>query len=333
MAEIDTVFLGRTGTQVSELALGTWRFGRETDAESIEINQEQAHKLLDAYADAGGNFIDTANIYGDGDSERWIGDWLADRDRNEFVIASKVFWPVREDDPNGYGLGRKHVREQTDAILDRLGTGYLDLLYIHRWDEKTPAEELMRTLDGLVDDGRVHYLGASTLRPNAWRVTQANEIANRQGYEPFTVSQPRYNLVDRETEGNYLEMCQEYDLGVMPWSPLAWGFLTGKYDREDAISADSKAVEDSRFQDIYLSEENFEVLDIVKIVADEVGASPTQVSIAWLLENPNVTAPLLGARTVEQLEENLGAASISLSDDQYQRLADAKQNEELGKLV
>ncbi|MFB6304748.1 MAG: aldo/keto reductase, partial [Haloferacaceae archaeon] len=202
---LDTVSLGRTGIEVSELSFGTWRFGRRLvdgeeryDAEGVvEVGEERAYDLLDAYADAGGNFIDTADKYGDGRAERWIGDWLAERDREDFVIATKIYRPRRRDDPNGRGLNRKHLRRQIDVSLDRLGTDYVDLLYCHRWDDRTPAAEFMRTLNGLVEDGKVNYLGMSSGKPDAWKIAKANELARREGYEPFTVTQPRYNLVDR----------------------------------------------------------------------------------------------------------------------------------------
>ena len=320
---LDTVSLGRTGTQVSEIAFGTWRFGRENDEGEIEIGRDRAHDLLDAYADHGGRFIDTADMYGDGRSEEYIGDWLATRDREDYVIASKIYWPTR-DDPNGTGLSRKHLRRQIDLILDRLGTDYVDLLYTHRWDDDTPAEEFMRTLDGFVRDGKVNYLGTSTFEPNAWKVAKANELADRRGYEPFTVAQPRYNAVNREIEGNYLDMCADYDIGVVPWSPLAGGFLTGKYSRDEEPPADSRAATDQQFVDSYLTPENFDVLEVVESVAAETDASPGQVALAWLLHHEQVTAPIVGARTVEQLEENLAAAEVSLTAEQFERIADAK---------
>jgi aryl-alcohol dehydrogenase-like predicted oxidoreductase len=329
---LDSVPLGRTGLKVSEMAFGTWRFGREPAEGTVETTEEEAYRLLDAYADHGGRFIDTADAYSDGKSEEWIGNWLEERDREDFVIASKIFWPTREDDPNGRGLNRKHLRRQVDLILDRLGTDYLDVLYTHRFDDDTPIEEFMRTLDGFVDDGKVNYLGTSTLRPNAWRVARANEIADKRGYEPFAVTQPRYNLVDREIEGNYLDMCETYDLGVVPWSPLAWGFLTGKYTRE-GLEGESRARADERFERAYLTEENFDVLDVVREVADELDASPAQVSLAWLCHHEDVTAPIFGARTPEQLEENVAAADLSLSDDQFERLSEAKRPDLLGDAV
>ncbi|ADQ66481.1 oxidoreductase, aryl-alcohol dehydrogenase like protein [Halogeometricum borinquense DSM 11551] len=321
---LDTVSLGRTGTKVSEIAFGTWRFGRENDEGDIEVGPEQAHRLLDAYADAGGTFIDTADMYGGGRAEEYIGDWLADRDRENFVIASKIYWPTRED-PNGVGLNRKHLRRNIDEILDRLGTDYVDVLYTHRWDDDTPAREFMRTLDEFVRDGKVNYLGTSTLEPNAWKIAKANEIADKRGYEPFTVSQPRYNVVNREIEGNYLDMCADYDVGVVPWSPLAGGFLTGKYSRNKEPPADSRAASDQQFVDSYLTPENFDALEAVESVAADVGASPGQVALAWLLHHDQVTAPIVGARTVDQLEENLAAAEVSLTPDQFERLADAKR--------
>ncbi|MFC7073620.1 aldo/keto reductase [Halovenus rubra] len=322
--ELETVSMGRTGLEVSEIAFGTWRFGRETAAGNLEISRERGHELLDTYETAGGRFIDTADVYGGGVSEEWIGEWLADRNRDEYVIASKVFWPTREDDPNAGGLNRKHLRNQIDAMLDRLGTEYLDVLYIHRWDDATPARELMRTLNGLVDDRKVHYLGASTFRPNGWRISRANEIARQYGWEPFTITQPRYNLVNREIEAEYMEMCRELDIGIAPWSPLGQGFLTGKYERDADMPDDSTASDSDRWEQNYLTEENFDVLDDVRAVAADTGASPAQVALAFQLHHPNITAPIVGARTTDQLEENLRAATVSLSDEQFERLDESK---------
>ncbi|MCD2201214.1 aldo/keto reductase [Halobacterium sp. KA-4] len=318
------VQFGDTGLQTSELQFGTWRFGKETEEGNVEIGEKRAKKLLDAYADAGGRYIDTADVYGGGKSEEWIGDWLADRDRERYTIASKIYWQIREGDPNSRGNNRKNIRDRVDAILDRLGTDYIDVLYIHRWDDQTPTRELMRTLNGLVEAGKVHYIGASTLRPNAWKVAQANELARSEGWEPFTVLQPRYNLVDREIEGDYLEMARSEGLAVCPWSPLGQGFLTGKYDREDGLTGESRASESSRFEENYLTEENFAVHDVLDEIGDEVDASPAQVALAWLTHRDGVTAPIVGARTVDQLEENLAAAAIDLSDEQVDRLTEAK---------
>ena len=321
---VDFVSMGRTGIQTSELQFGTWRFGRTTEAGELEIGEQRAHALLDAYAAAGGRYIDTADIYGGGESERWIGDWLTDRDRQRYTIASKIYWQIRDGDPNSRGTNRKTVRHRLDALLDRLGTDYIDVLYIHRWDDDTPTYELLKTLNGLVESGKVHYLGASTLRPNAWKVARANAVAEAHGWEPFTVLQPRYNLVDREIEGDYLEFAREREIAVCPWSPLGQGFLTGKYSREADLPEDSKVASSSRFQERYLTEANFAVHEELDAVAEEVAATPAQVALAWQLHRDGITAPIIGARTVAQLEENLGAATISLSDDQVARLTEAK---------
>jgi aryl-alcohol dehydrogenase-like predicted oxidoreductase len=322
--DLEFVPLGDTGLRTSELQFGTWRFGKETEEGNVEIGEEQAKELLDAYEAAGGRYIDTADVYGGGESERWIGEWLADRDRERFTVASKIYWQIREDDPNSRGTNRKNVRHRIDALLDRLDTDYVDVLYIHRWDDETPTREMMKTLNGLVEDGKVHYLGASTLRPNAWKVAKANEIARAEGWEPFTVAQPRYNLVDREIEGDYLEMTRDYGIAVCPWSPLGQGFLTGKYDREDGLTGESRVAESSRFEEAYLTEANFDLHDVLDEVADEVGATPAQTALAWLMHRDGVTAPIVGARTVDQLEENLAAAEIDLSDEQVERLTEAK---------
>jgi len=317
--------LSGTGIHTSEIQFGTWRFGRVNEAGEVEIDESRAHALLDAYADAGGRYIDTADVYGGGDSERWIGDWLKDRghERERYTIASKIFWQTREGDPNSRGTNRKTLRHRLDRTLDRLDTDYIDVLYIHRWDDRTDTRELMRTLHDFVASGRVHYLGASTHRPNAWKIARANELARRHGWEPFTVLQPRYNLVDREIEGDYLEFARRRTLAVCAWSPLGQGFLTGKYDRDAAFPADSKVAASSRFREAYLTESNFDALDVLTTVAAEVGASPAQVALAWLCHRDGVTAPIVGARTVDQLEENLKAVSIELTSAQHERLTNA----------
>jgi len=182
----------------------------------------------------------------------------------------------------------------------------------------------MKTLNGLVESGKVHYLGASTLRPNAWKVARANEIARSEGWEPFSVLQPRYNLVDREIEGDYLEFARQQNLAVAPWSPLGQGFFDREVRPRRGLPEESKAAESSRFQEAYLTAENFDLHDELDAVADEVDAAPAQVALAWLSHRDGVTAPIVGARTVDQLEENLAAATIDLSDEQVDRLTAAK---------
>ncbi len=322
--DLDFVPLGDTGLYTSELQFGTWRFGKTAKDGTVEIGEDRAHELLDAYAAAGGRYIDTADVYGGGKSERWIGDWLSEHDRERFTIASKIYWQIRDGDPNSRGTNRKTLRHRVDRLLDRLDTPYIDVLYLHRWDDETTTRETMKTLNGLVEDGKVHYLGTSTLRPNAWKVARANELARANGWEPFTVAQPRYNLVDREIEGDYLEMCRDEGIAVCPWSPLGQGFLTGKYDREEGLTGESLVARSSRFADRYLTAENFDVHEELDAVAEEVDATPAQTALAWLLHREGITAPIVGARTVDQLAENLGAAEIDLTGAQVDRLTEAK---------
>ncbi|OYR84787.1 aryl-alcohol dehydrogenase, partial [Halorubrum sp. E3] len=206
-----------------ELCFGTWRFGRETNG-VVETGREESHELLDAAADRGINFIDTANVYGSphGTSEEYIGEWLADRNREDYVIASKVYFPFNgrgEPGPNDSGLGRKHIRAQVEGTLDRLDTDYLDVYYIHRWDEETPIEETMRALDELVAEGKVHHLGASTMA--AWQLTKAQWTADVNDYASFDVVQPLHHAGYYEDVSEYLDVCIDQDLAVCPYSPLA----------------------------------------------------------------------------------------------------------------
>ena len=327
--------LGSTGTRVSELCFGTWRFGRKTD-DTVETTKQDAHRLLDAFADAGGNFIDTANVYGDpsGRSESWIGDWLADRDRSQYVLASKVYFGFDPDNPNGSGLSRTHIREQIEGSLDRLGTDYLDLYYIHRWDDETPIEETLRTLNRLVEDGMVNYLGASTMA--AWKLTKALWKSDVHDWERFEVTQPLFHAGYYEDVEDYLDVCGDQGLAVCPYSPLAGGFLTGKYERADpddperVVAPDgSRGSIDDQFGDYYLSARGWHVLDAIRAVADEVDATPAQVALRWLMDYPDATVvPIIGARTVDQIDDNVGAAGVDLSSDQYDRILAARYDDE-----
>jgi aryl-alcohol dehydrogenase-like predicted oxidoreductase len=327
--------LGTTGTKVSELCFGTWRFGRKT-GDVLETTKEEAHELLDAFAERGGNFIDSANVYGspNGTSEAWIGDWLAHRDREDFVLTSKVYFGFDDDNPNGSGLSRTHVRNQIEGTLDRLGTDYLDLYYIHRWDEETPIEETLSTLDRLVEEGTVNYLGASTMA--AWQLTKALWKSDVHDWERFEVTQPLFHAGYYEDVRDYLDVCGDQGLAVCPYSPLAGGFLTGKYERADpddpskVVAPDgSRADFDERFDRFYLSERGWHVLDEVRAVADEVDATPAQVALRWLMDYPEATViPIVGARTVDQLDENVGAADVDLTDDQWERITNARYDEE-----
>jgi 1-deoxyxylulose-5-phosphate synthase len=329
--------LGSTGTKVSELCFGTWRFGKRT-GDVLETDREEAHELLDAAWEQGINFIDSANVYGNpnGTSEEYIGDWLSDHDREDFVLTSKVYFPFDgwgEPGPNDSGLSRTHIRNQIDGTLDRLGTDYLDLYYIHRWDEETPIEETLDALNGLVEEGKVNYLGASTMA--AWQLTKALWKSDVHDWERFEVTQPLHHAGYYEDVADYLDVCADQDLAVCPYSPLAGGFLTGKYERAD--SDDPQAVKgpdgaradfDDVFGDYYASERGWKVLEAIRDVAGEVGATPAQVSIRWLMDHDDFTCvPIIGARTTEQLDENVGACDVDLTDEQWDRIMDARYRE------
>ncbi|MFC4440354.1 MULTISPECIES: aldo/keto reductase [Natrialbaceae] len=324
--------LGTTGTEVSQLCFGTWRFGKETDG-VVETTRDEAHELLDTCWDLGINYIDTANVYGDpqGTSEKYIGEWLEDHDRQDFVIASKVYSDMG-DRPNDSGLGRKHIREQIDATLERLGTDYLDVYYIHRWDEETPIEETLATLNELVKEGKVNHLGASMM--STWKLTTALWESDVNGWERFEVTQPRFNPAYRDDApfrqtpeypvhvSHYLEFCTEQGLAVCPYSPLEGGFLTGKYERDGDNPSGSRG--DLEFWIDHFGDREWSVLDEIRSVAEELDATPAQVSLAWMLRQENPSAvPIIGARTPEQLTDSAKAVDITLSDDQFDRITEA----------
>ena len=315
---MEYTYLGDTGLEVSRFCLGCMNFG---SGEPWMIgDREQSKEILDRAIDLGINFLDTANVYSQGESEEIVGEAIEGR-RDELVVATKVYGPMREG-PNGQGLSRKHVLEQAEKSLDRLGTDYIDLYQTHRWDENTPIEETLSALDHLVNEGKVRYVGASTM-PN-WKFQRALYTADVENYERFVCMQPEYNAVDRHEEANLLPVCEEEGVGVIPWSPLAGGFLTGKYERdtdpEEGLRADADEYTRNRF-----TEENWDVLDEVRAIADERDASPAQVSLAWLLQKPVVDAPIIGPRTIDHLEENVAAVDVDLSDEEIARIEGPKR--------
>lgn len=322
--------LGSTGLSVSELCLGTARFGREVTSDRSQrlqdpiINYEEAHDLLDTAHEHGINFIDTANTYGrphEGRTERWIGDWLADHDRDQFVIASKV-WGDMSDRPNDKGCSRKHIRAALRDTLDRLDTEYLDVYYLHRWDDSTPIRETLTTLDDLVSEGKIHYLGMSVTA--AWKLTKALWTSDVHNLEPFTITQPRYNAVYREEIAEYLDVCADQQLAVCPYSPLAGGFLTGKYERSGSTPVNSRGERDN-WTDRF-SKGDWAVLDAIREVATETGASPLQVSLRWLIDHDRFdVVPVIGARTVDQLEENAATTDVTLTAEQWTRISNAAE--------
>ena len=304
--------LGDTGLEVSRLCLGCMNFG--SGAPWMIDDREQSEAVIERAIEHGINFFDTANVYSRGESERILGTALDGR-RDEHVIATKVHGRMA-DRPNGQGLSRRHVLEQADASLDRLGTDYIDLYQIHRWDDETPITETLSALDTLVDHGKVRYVGASTM--SGWQFTKALYEADVNNFERFVSMQAEYNLVDRHEEANVLPVCRDQGVGVIPWSPLAGGFLTGKYERGEA-PAEGRAADDEHTQDRF-TEDNWAVLDEVRTLADGKGTTPVGISLAWLLAKDVVDAPIVGPRTLEHLDEQVAALSISLSDDEIERL-------------
>lgn len=323
--------LGPTGTEASRLCFGTWRFGKRGTHGEFETTRAEAHDLLDAAYEKGINFIDTANGYGDGRSEEWIGEWLDGHDREEFVIASKVYWTT--ESRVSENLSRKTIHAEIEGTLNRLDTDYLDLYYLHRWDDETPIEETLSTLSDLVREGRINYIGASTMA--AWKLMKALKTSDAKSYERFAVTQPLFHAAYRDDVMDYLELCQDQNLAVCPYSPLAGGFLTGKYERVETADgydikgpAGARMDTDDMFDDWYVSERGWHVLDAVREVADELDATPAQVALRWLLDHDEFTTiPIVGARTPEQLQENVGAVDMGLSDEQHDRITDARYAE------
>lgn len=314
-------YLGRTGLKVSELCFGVMTLGRETA-------EEDSYPLLDRFVEAGGNFFDTANVYSGGISETILGRWLGNQSRDQFIVATKARFSMGEG-PNDLGLSRKHILDAVDASLKRLGTDYIDLYQIHCWDPGTPLEETLSTLDQLVKSGKVRYIGASNL--TGWQLQKAIDLSRQHGWEIFSSLQPLYNLLDRETEWELLPVCMNEGLGVIPWSPLRGGWLTGKYHRGmDAPPSGTrveKATKEGWSEEwhIYATERTWTVVDMLTAVGEESGKTPAQVALRWLLEQPAVTAPIIGARTMAHLEDNLGSADWSLSEDQIARLNEVSQ--------
>lgn len=312
-------FLGRTGLKVSELCLGAMTFGRETD-------EQTSRQMLDRFAQAGGNFIDTADVYTQGVSEEIVGRWLKGVRRDDFVIATKVRFPMG-DGPNDLGLSRKHILAGVEASLRRLDTDYLDLYQVHCWDPGTPLEETLSTLNGLVQSGKVRYIGVSNY--SGWQLQKAVDLSRQMGWEPFSSLQPLYNLLDRSTEWELLPVARNEGLGVIPWSPLRGGWLSGKYRRGMSAPPGGSRVETAEKEgwseswSVYDNERTWRVVDTLLAVAEEVGKSPAQVALNWVLQRPGVTAPIIGARTMAHLEDNLGAGGWSLTAGQMARLTEA----------
>jgi len=312
--------LGRSGAVVSTQCLGTMTFGAEAD-------EATSGEIMTAFVEQGGTFFDTADVYGAGVSEEIVGRWLKDHpsEASQVVVATKGRFPTGEG-PNDLGLSRRHLRTALDDSLRRLGTDHVDLYQMHAWDAHSPLEETLRFLDDAVGAGKISYYGFSNY--TGWQLTKAVHVAAAHHWSPPVTLQPQYNLLVRDIEHEVVPASLDAGVGLLPWSPLAGGWLSGKYERDVAPTGATRLGENpERGMEAWKArnaeERTWRVVDAVRAVAEEVGGSASQVSLAWLAARPAVTSVILGARTVEQLRDNLAAADLQLSDEQQQRLTDA----------
>jgi len=310
--------LGRSGCSISSLCLGTMTFGDETD-------EAAAHEQLDVFVEAGGTLVDTADVYTAGASESIIGSWLAARPaeiRDRVVLATKGRFPMGEE-PNAVGTSRRHLRRALDDSLTRLGVEHVDLYQLHAWDPHTPLEETLRFLDDAVTAGKIGYPGLSNF--TGWQVQKAVDLAERHGWAVPVTLQPSYSLLVREIEHEIVPACEHNGLGLLPWSPLAGGWLSGKYTRDARPSGATRLGEDPErgieaYDRVGGRAQTWDVLAAVQDVAEARGVSMAQVALAWVHHRPAVSSVILGARTTGQLRDNLAAGSLVLSPEESARL-------------
>jgi len=318
--------LGSSGLLVSEASLGTMIFGEDSDRST---NEATALEMIDRYIEAGGNFIDTANVYAEGRSEQIVGKALENYDPDDLVVATKVRFKMGEE-PNDAGLSRKHVLQACEASLNRLGLDTIDLYYLHTWDPITPIEETMRALKYLIDSGMVNYIGLSNFK--SWQVMKALEAGKKIGTSPFVAAQYQYSLVERNIEREFVSMFEDEGLGLIPWSPLGGGFLSGKYKRGDKPSEGRISSMPDEAEEAWhrrSSERNWEIIDLVGEIAEKRERSYAQVALNWLRQKPYVSSIIIGARTPEQLEDNLGAFDWELTREEINKLEDVSRPEEI----
>lgn len=314
-------YLGNTGLKVSDICLGTMQFGWTSD-------EEAAHKVMNKAYDSGMIFWDTANVYTRwsdksyaGKTEEIIGHWFAKTgNRDNIVLATKVRGKMGEA-PNDEGLSRRHIKQQIDKSLNRLQTDYVDLYQTHRIDINVPIEETLTALNDLIHVGKVHAIGCSNYP--AWALTESYFIAKELGLEPYRTFQPYYNIVDRKPfeEQNQI-VCDKYGLAVIPYSPLAAGFLTGKYTKDGSVPESGRAESVKRR---FMNDKGFKVLDVVKNIANKHGVKPTQVALAWILRQKTIASPIIGANSVEQLEDILATSTVNLQEDDLKLLNEVSE--------
>lgn len=313
---MEYVRFGNTGLMVSKLCLGCMTYGRPTERWPWALNEEQSRPFIQKALEMGINFFDTADVYSAGASEEVVGKALRDfARRDEIVLATKVHGPMGPG-PNDKGLSRKHIMSAIDASLKRLGTDYVDLYQIHRWDYDTPIEETMEALHDVVRAGKALYIGASSM--HVWQFAKAQHLAERHGWTRFVSMQPQYNLVYREEEREMLPFCLDQKIAVIPWSPLARGLLTGKRSRER--NETERAKTDAFGKTLYSRDDDFAIAERITQLADARGLPATQLALAWLFSKPVVTAPIIGASKPGHLEEAVGSLKVTLSDDEIKQL-------------
>ena len=306
--------LGGTGTKVSRIGVGCGRFGRN---DAAKLDDEAAAEFVDRAIELGVNFFDTANTYADGESEEILGSALDGYDRDFPVVATKCYFDMDPENPNASGLSRKAIEQELANSLDRLGMETVDLYQIHRWDDDTPVETTLRALDDAVRRGRVRYIGASSMF--AYQFAAALHASDRLGLDRFATMQDHYNLVYREEEREMLPLCRKEDVGVVPWSPLARGFLARPLDELEATPRGERMRDSDRLA-VYRSNGGDETNRRVQELADEKGVSMAQLSLAWLLHQDAVDAPIVGMSSVDQLEEAVEAVDLSLSESDLEYL-------------
>ncbi|MCB0190815.1 MAG: aldo/keto reductase [Anaerolineae bacterium] len=314
--------LGRTGLKVSRICLGTMTYGTP-DWRDWVLSEDQSRPFIKRALEMGINFFDTADMYSLGVSEEVVGRALRDfARRDEYVLATKVYFPMG-DKPNQGGLSRKHIFEAVDASLQRLGMDYIDLYQIHRWDYETPIEETLEALHDVVKSGKVRYIGASSMF--AWQFSKAQYLADIHGWTRFVSMQNHYNLVYREEEREMNPLCVAEGVGLIPWSPLARGFLAGNRQRGESSGPTTRAKSDNFAHDMYYTDTDFDIVDRAVALADQKGVKPAQIALAWLLHQPGVAAPIVGASKMHHLEEAVAALDVSLTPEECQQLEEPYQ--------
>lgn len=301
--------VGNTGIKVSELCFGVMSFGDTAD-------RTESKKMFDAVVDKGINFFDAANVYAGGESEKLLGEFIGAK-RNEFVITSKVFWPTSKD-VNATGLSRKNIVQAVEASLKRLGTDYIDFYFVHDFDPSTPMETTLDALDQLVKEGKILHPAVSNWA--AWQMAKALGIQTRKELARFELIEPMYNLVKRQAEVEILPFAEDANMGVISYSPLGGGLLTGKYGL-DKRPESGRLVENARYADRYGEKNYFAVAEEFTAFANELGVEPATLAVAWVKAHPQITAPIIGARNVEQLESSLAALDFEMTADIYQKVS------------